>query len=97
MLHIVSDEAVAEKLRLWAGQPRLIIWTDKDRDRQLRRLVARDSLWLWFHDGVPAELLQFLRDESLTAGPHFLITIPPAMEVDQMAALAAAKSPLPNP
>lgn len=97
MVHIASDEAVAEKLRLWAGAPRLIIWSDKDRDRQLRRLVARDSLWLWFEDGAPAELLQFLREESLTAGPHFLVTIPPNMKVEQMAALAAAKLLLPNP
>lgn len=131
MVHITNGDAVAEKLRRWAGEPRLIIWHDilhegplpaglpleaftdariqwlesngyvsgeklRERDRQLRRLVARDSLWLWFEDDLYDQLqllqaLHFLREEGLTQSPHFLVDIPRDMRVEEMAALAAAK------
>ena len=132
MVHITNGDAVAEKLRRWAGEPRLIVWHDilhegplppglpleeftavraqwleangygsgdklRERDRQLRRLVARDSLWLWFEDDLYDQLqllqiLHFLREEGLTASPHFLVDIPRDMRVDEMAGLAAGKT-----
>lgn len=132
MVHITNGDAVAEKLRHWAGEPRLIVWHDVlhegpvppglpleeftrirgewleadgygsadklvERDRQLRRLVERDSLWLWFEDDLYdqlqlLQLLNFIAEEGLTASPHFLIDIPRSLAVEQMAALAAAKS-----
>ncbi|HEU0124228.1 MAG TPA: DUF1835 domain-containing protein [Bryobacteraceae bacterium] len=134
MVHIVNGDAVAGKLRRWAGEPRLIVWHDilhegpvpaglrledlteeraqwleangygspdklRERDRQLRRLVARDSLWLWFEDDLYDQLqllqvLHFLHTEALTESPHFLVDIPRSMEVEQMAALAANKKRL---
>jgi hypothetical protein len=132
MVHITNGDAVAEKLREWAGEPRLIVWHDilhegplppgksleeftairsrwlaengyhgppklEERDIQLRRLVARDSLWLWFEDDLYdqlqlVQLLHFLHTEGLTASPHFLVTIPRSLRVEDMAALAANKS-----
>jgi hypothetical protein len=132
MVHITSGDAVAEKLRRWAGEPRLIVWHDilhegplpaglpleeftavrtqwleangygsgeklVERDRQLRRLVGRDSLWLWFEDDLYdqlqlLQLLHFLREEGLTSSPHFLVDIPREMTVETMAGLAAAKT-----
>lgn len=134
MVHITNGDAVAEELRRWAGEPRLIVWHDilhegptppdlpleeftalrtrwlaangygqsnklQERDRQLRRLVERDSLWLWFEDDLCdqlqlLQLLHFLTEESLTASPHFLIGIPRGLEVERMAALAAGKTRL---
>ena len=132
MVHITNGDAVADKLRRWAGEPRLIVWHDilhegpvppgktleeltalrlewlkaggypdrskqlHERDRQLRRLVARDSVWLWFEDDLHDQLqliqcLAFLHQEGLTSSPHFLVETPRHMEVDQMAGLAAAK------
>lgn len=131
MVHITNGDAVAEKIRRWAGDPRLIIWHDIlhegpvppnlrleeltairgewlksngygpadkliERDRQLRRLVARDSLWLWFEDDLYdqlqlLQLLNFLHEEHLTESPHFLVDIPRTLAVEQMAGLAAAK------
>ena len=131
MVHITNGDAVAEKLRRWAGEPRLIVWHDvlhegpvppgltleqftaarrpwlevngygkdeklAERDRQLRRLVARDSLWLWFEDDLYdqlqlIQLLHFLHEERMTESPHFLVDIPRNLEVEQMAGLAAAK------
>jgi len=131
MVHITNGDAVAEKLRRWAGEPRLIVWHDvlhegpvppglpledltaireewlqadgygpseklKERDRQLRRLVERDSLWLWFEDDLHdqlqlLQLLNFLQEEGLTQSPHFLVDIPRSLAVEQMAGLAAAK------
>ena len=131
MVHITNGDAVAEKLREWAGEPRLIVWHDvlhegplpagktleeftaircqwlaengcesplklQERDVQLRRLVARDSLWLWFEDDLYdqlqlVQLLHFLQQEGLTASPHFLVNIPRCLQVEQMAALAANK------
>lgn len=123
MVHVAGSEAVAEQLRRWAGEPRLIVWHDalhegpvppglplealtaargahkklKERDRQLRRLVARDSLWLWFGDNLGDQLqllqaLDFLHSEGLTASPHFIVDIPRELTVDRMAALAASKT-----
>lgn len=131
MVHITNGDAVAEKLRRWAGEPRLIVWHDilhegplpagkpleeftaeraawleangygpgdklRERDRQLRRLVKRDSIWMWFEDDLYdqlqlLQLLHFLREEGLTGGPHFLVDIPREMAVENMAGLAAAK------
>jgi len=131
MVHVVSGDAVADKLRRWAGEPRLIVWHDilhegpvppglaleeltairrqwleangfgpsaklAERDRQLRRLVSRDSVWLSFENDLYDQLqllqaLHFLHRESLLAGPHFLVDTPRDMAVDQMAALAAGK------
>ncbi len=70
-----------------------------ERDRHLRRLVARDSVWLWFEDDLYDQLqliqcLDFLHREGLTSSPHFLVRIPRNMQVEQMAALAAAKVPV---
>lgn len=132
MVHITNGDAVAEKLRRWAGEPRLIVWHDilhegpvppdlpledltafrtewltangfgtthhmQERDRQLRRLVARDSLWLWFEDDLYDQLqllqvLHFIHEEELTASPHFIVDIPRTLAVEQMAALAANKT-----
>ncbi|MFN0101330.1 MAG: DUF1835 domain-containing protein [Bryobacteraceae bacterium] len=132
MVHVTNGDAVAEKLRRWAGEPRLIVWRDilhegpvraglsleelsaerrawlaangfgtedrfTERDRQLRRLVARDSLWLWFEDDLYDQLqllqvLDFLHHEDLTASPHFIIDIPRTLAVEQMAGLAANKT-----
>lgn len=133
MVHITNGDAVAEKLRRWAGEPRLIVWHDvlhegpvvaglgleeftavrsawlegdgydggtgklEERDRQLRRLVARDSLWLWFEDDLYDQLqllqaLHFIRTEELTASPHFLVDIPRDLAVEEMAGLAAGKT-----
>ena len=131
MVHITTGDAVAEKLRRWAGEPRLIVWHDilhegpvpgglpleeltairgawlqangygsagklNERDRQLRRLVARDSLWLWFEDDLYDQLqllqiLNFIHEEGLTESPHFIVDIPRTLQVEQMAGLAAAK------
>jgi hypothetical protein len=131
MVHITNGEAVADKLRRWAGEPRLIVWHDVlhegpvppglpleeftairaawlpangygpadkliERDRQLRRLVARDSLWLWFEDDLYDQLqllqvLHFIHEEGLTESPHFLVDIPRSLAVEQMAGLAASK------
>jgi hypothetical protein len=131
MVHLTNGDAVAEKLRRWAGEPRLIVWHDVlhegpvppglpleeftairvawlesngygsgdkliERDKQLRRLVARDSLWLWFEDDLYdqlqlLQLLHFLHEEDLTESPHFLVDIPRTLAVEQMAGLAAAK------
>ena len=131
MVHITNGGALAEKLRRWAGEPRLIVWHDilhegpvpgglpleeltairgawlqangygpagklVERDRQLRRLAARDSLWLWFEDDLYDQLqllqvLNFIHEEGLTESPHFVVDIPRALKVEQMAALAAAK------
>lgn len=96
MVHITSGNAVADKLRRWAGEPRLIVWDDESRDRQLRRLVGRDSLWLWFEADLHNQLqllqcLDFLQAEGLTSSPHFLVDIPRTMAVEQMAGLAANK------
>lgn len=67
-----------------------------ERDRQARRIVARDSLWLWFQDNLHDQLqliqiLDFLDREGLTRGPHFLVPIPRELRVEDMAGLAAAK------
>jgi len=131
MVHITNGDAVAEKLRRWAGEPRLIVWHDVlhegpappgltleqftavrrqwledngygsdekllERDRRLRRLVARDSLWLWFEDDLYdqlqlIQLLHFLHEERLTISPHFLVDIPRGLAVEKMAGLAVAK------
>ena len=71
----------------------------EERDRQLRRLVARDSLWFWFEDDLYDQLqllqaLHFVWTEGLTASPHFLVDIPRGMVVEEMAGLAAAKARL---
>ncbi len=131
MVHIMNGDAVAEKLRRWAGEPRLIIWHDvlhegpvvaglgleeltalrsawlagegyesgklEERDRQMRRLVARDSLWFWFEDDLYDQLqllqaLHFVWAEGLTASPHFLVDIPRDLAVEKMAGLAAGKA-----
>ena len=132
MVHITNGDAVAEEIRRWAGEPRLIVWCDalhdgplpdgvtleeftaarvawleanglgegmklQERDRQLRRLVARDSVWLWFEDDLYDQLqllqcLDFLQSEGLTESPHFLVDIPRAVRLEQMAALAANKA-----
>lgn len=132
MVHVTNGDAVAEKLRRWAGEPRLIVWHDilheglvpaglsleqltevravwlaangygsgeklRERDRQLRRLVARDSVWLWFEDDLYDQLqllqcLHFLQEEGLTSSPHFLVEIPRDLAVEQMAGLAAGKT-----
>ena len=133
MVHITNGDAVAEILRRWAGEPRLIVWHDvlhegpvpaglgledftavrsawleadgyeggtgklEERDRQLRRLVARDSLWLWFEDDLYDQLqllqaLHFIRSEGLTASPHFLVDIPRGLALEEMAGLAAGKT-----
>src|SRR5687768_14907994 len=132
MVHITNGDAVAEKLRRWAGEPRLIVWHDVlhegpvpgglsleeltairvawlsangygpgdkliERDRQLRRLVARDSLWLWFEDDLYdqlqlLQLLNFVHEEGLTESPHFLLDVPRSLAVEQMAGIAAAKA-----
>jgi hypothetical protein len=68
----------------------------RERDMQLRRLVARDSLWLWFEDDLYdqlqlVQLLHFLQQEGLMASPHFLVNIPRHLKVEEMAALAANK------
>lgn len=131
MVHITNGDSVAEKLRRWAGEPRLIVWHDLlhegpvlpglpleeltairgawlesngygpadklvERDRQLRRLVARDSLWLWFEDDLYDQLqllqiLNFIHEEGLTESSHFVVEIPRTLQVERMAALAAAK------
>ncbi len=127
----MNGDAVAEKLRRWAGEPRLIIWHDvlhegpvvaglgleeltalrsawlagegyesgklEERDRQMRRLVARDSLWFWFEDDLYDQLqllqaLHFVWAEGLTASPHFLVDIPRDLAVEKMAGLAAGKA-----
>ena len=131
MVHITNGDCVAEELRRWAGEPRLIVWHDvlhegpvvaglgleeltavrsawlaengyggaklEERDRQLRRLVARDSLWFWFEDDLYDQLqllqaLHFVWTEGLTASPHFLVDIPRGMVVEEMAGLAAGKA-----
>ncbi|MBI2686160.1 MAG: DUF1835 domain-containing protein [Acidobacteria bacterium] len=132
MVHITNGDAVADELRRWAGEPRLIVWHDilhegpvpaglsleqltavrgewlaangygasdklRERDRQLRRLVQRDSVWLWFEDDLYdqlqlLQLLHFLHEEGLTLSPHFIVDIPRTLEVEQMAGLAAAKT-----
>lgn len=132
MVHITGGDAVAEKIRHWAGEPRLIVWGDilhegpvraglaleamsadrrawlgangmgtadtfMERDRQIRRIASRDSLWLWFSGDLHEQLLvlqvlDYLHQEGLTATPHFLVDIPPTMAVEQMAGLAAAKT-----
>ncbi len=134
MVHITNGDAVADKLRRWAGEPRLIIWHDvlhegpvppgksleeftairsrflhetyggdtkklEERDRQLRRLVSRDSIWMWFEDDLYdqlqlLQLLHFLREEGLTQSPHFLVEIPRNLDVEEMASLAANKKRL---
>ena len=131
MVHITNGGAVAEEIRRWAGEPRLIVWCDalhdgplpdgvtleeftavrsawleandlgegmqlRERDKQLRRLVARDSVWMWFEDDLYDQLqllqcLDFLNSEGLTESPHFLVDIPRAVRLEQMAALAANK------
>jgi hypothetical protein len=72
-----------------------------DRDRQMRRLVARDSIWLWFEDDLYDQLqllqiLDFLMREQLTQDQIFFIDIPRRLEIDDMAGLAAAKRPVPK-
>lgn len=135
MVHITNGDCVAEELRRWAGEPRLIVWYDvlhegpvppglrleeltavrsawleaegyeggqgtlQERDRQLRRLVARDSLWFWFEDDLYDQLqllqaLHFVWTEGLTVSPHFLVDIPRALRLEEMAALAAGKTRL---
>lgn len=134
MVHITNGDAVADTIRRWAGEPRLIVWHDilhegpvppdlplealtairgewlaangygsgdklVERDRQLRRLVSRDSLWLWFEDDLYdqlqlLQLLDFLAKEDLAGGIHFLVDVPRTLAVEQMAALAAGKTRL---
>lgn len=67
------------------------------RDRQMRLLAQRDSIWLWFEDDLYDQLqllqiLDFLYTESITTA--FYIDIPRTLELDQMASLAANKKPL---
>ncbi len=67
------------------------------RDRQMRLLAQRDSIWLWFEDDLydQLQLLQifdFLHAENITTA--FYIDIPRTLALDQMASLAANKKPL---
>jgi hypothetical protein len=69
------------------------------RDRLLRQLVHRDSLWLWFEDDLYdqlqlLQLLHFIDAEGLTTSPHFLVDIPRSLTLEQMAAFAAGKTRL---
>lgn len=129
MVHITNGDAVGERLRRWAGEPRLIVWHDalhegpvragltleeltaereafwndregklRERDQKMRRLAARDSIWLWFEDDLYDQLqllqiLDLLSAEGLAASV-FLIDIPRYVEVPQMAGLAASKVPV---
>ncbi|MBM3752367.1 MAG: DUF1835 domain-containing protein [Acidobacteria bacterium] len=67
------------------------------RDRQMRLLAQRDSVWLWFEDDLYDQLqllqiLDFLHTENITTA--FYIDIPRTLTLDQMASLAANKKPL---
>jgi len=67
------------------------------RDRQMRLLAQRDSIWLWFEDDLYDQLqllqiLAFLNTESISTA--FYIDIPRTLTLDQMASLAANKKPL---
>lgn len=68
------------------------------RDRQMRLLAQRDSIWLWFEDDLYDQLqllqiLDFLHAENITTA--FYIDIPRTLTLDQMASLAVNKKPLP--
>lgn len=70
------------------------------RDRDMRRLVKRDAIWLWFEDDLYDQLqllqiLDFLHAEGLSGNWVFFVEIPRRLELDQMAALAAGKRPVP--
>lgn len=133
MVHITNGDCVADTLRRWAGEPRLIVWYDvlhegpvppglsleeltavrsawlagegyeggnlEERDRQLRRLVERDSLWFWFEDDLYDQLqllqaLHFVQTEGLTVSPHFLVDIPRGLLLEEVAGLAVNKTRL---
>jgi hypothetical protein len=70
----------------------------ESRDRQMRLLAQRDSVWLWFEDDLYDQLqvlqiLDFLYAENITTA--FYIDIPRTLTLDQMASHAANKKPLP--
>lgn len=72
-----------------------------DRDRQMRRLVQRDAIWLWFEDDLYDQLqllqiLNFLLRENLTQDQIFYVAIPRGLHVDRMAGYAAAKQAVPK-
>ena len=68
------------------------------RDRQMRLLAQRDSVWLWFEDDLYDQLqllqiLDFLHAEGISTA--FYIDVPRTLELDQIASLAANKKPMP--